>query len=100
MSTPDVIVPDIGTTAIESLIDEFCYNAEHRKILKRRFIDGVCIEPLAEEFEISVSKVKKIINTDGKRVLSHYPIDFPIKSKKSNRLKIVLVFLKPKTAQN
>ena len=33
----------------------------NRALLKRRLIDGITIEALAEEFDISVSQVKKII---------------------------------------
>ena len=33
----------------------------NRAILKRRFIDGICYEPLAEEFDLSVRQVKAIV---------------------------------------
>lgn len=33
----------------------------NRAILKRRFIDGICFEPLAEEFDLSVRQVKNIV---------------------------------------
>ena len=33
----------------------------NRQILKRRFIDGICFEPLAEEFDLSVRQVKTIV---------------------------------------
>ena len=33
----------------------------NRALLKRRLIDGITIEALAEEFDISVSQVKKIL---------------------------------------
>lgn len=37
-------------------------NAErNRKLLKRRLIDGVTLERLAEEFEMSVTQIKDII---------------------------------------
>ena len=37
-------------------------NAErNRKILKRRLIDGICYEPLAEEFDLSVRQTQNII---------------------------------------
>ena len=46
---------------IAYLIDEHIHSERDRKILKRRFIDGVCFEPLAEEFDLSVSQVKRIV---------------------------------------
>lgn len=37
-------------------------NAErNRKLLKRRLIDGVTLERLAEEFDMSVTQIKDII---------------------------------------
>lgn len=51
-------------TEIEHAIDEWVVgrNAErNRAILKRRLIDGICYEPLAEEFDLSVSQVKRIV---------------------------------------
>ena len=51
-------------TEIERAIDEWIVgrNAErNRAIMKRRLIDGICYEPLAEEFDLSVSQVKRIV---------------------------------------
>jgi hypothetical protein len=39
----------------EFLIDEWIHNEIDRKMLKRRLLDGICFEPLAEEFELSVN---------------------------------------------
>ena len=46
---------------INALIDEHIHNARDRAILKRRLIDGICYEPLAEEFGLSVQRVKAIV---------------------------------------
>lgn len=46
---------------IEALIDEHIHSERDRKILKRRFIDGICFEPLAEEFGLSVVQTKNIV---------------------------------------
>lgn len=46
---------------IEALINEHIHSERDRKILKRRFIDGICFEPLAEEFDLSVRQVKNIV---------------------------------------
>lgn len=45
----------------ERLIDEWIFNERDRKIIKRRLLDGVCFEPLAEEFEMSVRQTKTIV---------------------------------------
>ena len=46
---------------MEHLIDEHIHSERDRKILKRRLIDGICYEPLAEEFDLSVRQIKKIV---------------------------------------
>lgn len=46
---------------IEKAIDEYIHSERDRNILKRRLIDGVCYEPLAEEFDLSVRQIKSII---------------------------------------
>lgn len=46
---------------ISALIDEHIHNERDRAILKRRLIDGVCYEPLAEEFDLSVQRTKAIV---------------------------------------
>jgi hypothetical protein len=46
---------------ISYLIDEYIHSERDRKILKRRYIDGQCFEPLAEEFDLSVMQVKNIV---------------------------------------
>ena len=55
---------EYSRTEIEHAIDEWIVgrNAErNRMILKRRLIDGICFEPLSEEFDLSVSQVKRIV---------------------------------------
>lgn len=42
------------------VIDEYIHSERDRNMLKRRYIDGVTYERLAEEFDISVAQVKII----------------------------------------
>lgn len=56
---------------IAALIDEHIHNERDRAILKRRLIDGVCYEPLAEEFGISVQWVRAIVYRAQKRLLKY-----------------------------
>lgn len=63
-NTKVMIGYNLSKTEIEELISEHIVgkNAErNRKILLRRLIDGICYEPLAEEFDMSVSQIKRII---------------------------------------
>lgn len=58
----------------EHLIDEWVIgrNAERdRAIVKRRLLDGVMLEPLAEEFDLSVQQIKSIIYTAQNRISKH-----------------------------
>lgn len=61
-------MPD--NSAIEKLIDEKVHHERNRKLLKRRLIDGICFEPLAEEFELSVRQVKYIVYRETKVIFS------------------------------
>lgn len=55
---------DYTRSEVEYLISERVVgkHAERdREIMRRRLIDGVCYEPLAEEFDLSVTQVKRIV---------------------------------------
>ena len=56
---------------ISLLIDEYIHSERDRKILKRRLIDGICYEPLAEEFDLSVVQVKRIVYKAQEKLLRH-----------------------------
>ena len=51
---------DLPTSEIERRIAENIHDQTHRSILRRRFIDGIKYEPLAEEFGLSVRWTKQI----------------------------------------
>lgn len=55
------MIPDYSNSQIERLIDEYIHSERDRAILKRRLIDGICYEPLAEEFDMSVRQIKTIV---------------------------------------
>ena len=58
------MIDNLSRSEIEVLVDEWIVgkNAErNRKILKRRLLDGVKYEALAEEFDLSVRQTKNII---------------------------------------
>lgn len=58
---------------IAALIDEYIHSERNRAILKRRLIDGICFEPLAEEFDLSVQHVKSIVYREQDKVFRHLP---------------------------
>ena len=51
----------LSRTELSDLIDEWIFNERDRAILKRRMLDGVTYEPLADEFDMSVSQIKRIV---------------------------------------
>lgn len=65
---------DLSTTQIRTLIDEWIKSERDREILKRRLLDGICYEPLAEEFDLSTRQVKNIVYKCEKILLRHMPV--------------------------
>ena len=57
-------------TQISNVIDEHIHSQRDRQILKRRLIDGICFEPLAEEFDLSTVQVKRIVKREKTRIFS------------------------------
>ena len=53
------------------LIDEWILNERDRKIMKRRMIDGICYEPLAEEFGVSVQTIKNVVYKSQEKIFRH-----------------------------
>jgi len=62
---------DYSRTEITEAIDEWILNEKHRAILKRRLIDGICFEPLAEEFDMSVRQIKDIVYRSQEKLFRH-----------------------------
>lgn len=52
---------DLSRSEIEHIIDEWIFNERDRAILKRRLLDGIKYEALAEEFDLSVRRTKTIV---------------------------------------
>lgn len=55
-------------TDISMRIAELIHSERDRKILIRRLVDGITMERLAEEFDMSVGGIKLVVNR-GKRIL-------------------------------
>lgn len=62
---------NLSRSQLSNLIDEWIFNERDRKILKRRFLDGICFEPLSEEFGLSVRQVKNIVYRSELKLLRH-----------------------------
>lgn len=59
---------DLPRSEIEHLIDEWIFSERDRAILKRMLLDGICYEPLAEEFDMSVRQIKNIVYKGQERL--------------------------------
>ena len=65
---------DYSRSELTEAIDEWIVgkNAERdRRILYRRLIDGICFEPLAEEFDMSVRQIQNIVYKSQEKIFRH-----------------------------
>jgi hypothetical protein len=62
---------NLSNSDLSNLIDEWIRSDRDRAILKRRLIDCICYEPLAEEFDLSVRQIKTIIYKGQDRLFRH-----------------------------
>ena len=66
-----VDLSDVKNSDISNVIDEYIHSERDRKILKRRLIDGICYEPLADEMGMSVRQIKNIVSKAEERLFKH-----------------------------
>ena len=58
-------------STVSAAIEEWIFNERDRAILKRRLLDGICYEPLAEEFGLSVDRIKQIVYKSEAKLFKH-----------------------------
>jgi hypothetical protein len=51
-------VKEYTNSQISGIIDEYIHSERDRKLLKRRLIDGITYERIAEEFDLSVRQTR------------------------------------------
>ena len=51
---------NISNTDLSRIIEDWIKSERDRKIMKRRLIDGICFERIAEEYELSVKQIYRI----------------------------------------
>ena len=73
-------------STVSAAIDEWIFNERDRAILKRRLLDGICYEPLAEEFGLSVDRIKQIVYKSQAKLFKH------LRSKTKHKLPIIQLF--------
>lgn len=62
---------DLSRSEWENAIDQWIFKERDRAILKRRLLDGICYEPLAEEFDLSVPQTKTIVYKAMEKLIKH-----------------------------
>ena len=62
---------DLSRSEWENLIDEWIFSERDRALLKRRLLDGICYEPLSEEFDLSVQQTKTIVYKATEKLIKH-----------------------------
>jgi hypothetical protein len=55
----------------ESLIYQWVHNEVDRKMLVRYLLDGIHLEPLAEEFDLSTVQCQKRVDLAKKQLFKH-----------------------------
>ncbi len=62
---------EYSNSQIRDIIGEYVHSQRDRQLLCRRLIDGITLERLAEEFDLSVSQVKRILQRQSRVVFKH-----------------------------
>ena len=62
---------EYANSQIDKLISEHIHSDRDRRILRRRLIDGVCYDSLAEEFDMSVRWIKAIVKKEKNALFKH-----------------------------
>lgn len=66
------VLDTMDNEEISHYIDKYVRGERARAILKRRLIDEICQEQIAEEFDISVTHVKRILGKAQEQFFKHY----------------------------
>ena len=63
---------EYSNSRMRQLIEEFVHSERDRGVLRRRFIDGITIERIAEEFEMSPRQIRNIVHKHEPILLKKY----------------------------
>lgn len=62
---------DLSRSEWEHLINEWIFSERDRNILKRRLLDGITFERLAEEFNLFTQQTKNVVYKSMKKLFKH-----------------------------
>ena len=61
-----------SNSRLREICEDYIHSERDRKIFYRKFADDITLERLSEEFELSVSQVKRIIKKHYFEVFRHF----------------------------
>ena len=64
---------EYSNSKVREIIAEYIHSERDRGIMDRRLTSKVTIERLAEEFDVSVSTVKRTIERCSAEIFRHFP---------------------------
>lgn len=64
---------DISAEQIVNAIDSYIHNKRNRAIIKRRLLDRILIEDLADEFDLSPRQIQNIVLKCEDNIFKHIP---------------------------
>lgn len=62
---------ELSRSQWEFLITEWIFSERDRAILRRRLLDGLTYEQLAEEFDMSVRQIKNVVYNQSQKLFKH-----------------------------
>ena len=62
---------EYSNSEITDIINEYIHNERNRKLLIRRYVDGLTLEKLSAEFKLSVNQIKNVIYKNEDIILKH-----------------------------
>lgn len=64
---------EYSNSQIREIIAEYIHDEKHRSVMQARLVDNRTLERLAEDHELSVSQVKRIIKKNMQIICRHLP---------------------------
>ena len=64
---------EYSNSQIREIIGEYIHDEKHRSVMQARLVDNRTLERLAEDHELSVSQVKRIIKKNMQIICRHLP---------------------------
>ena len=62
----------LSTARLNCTIEQWIFSKRDRLILKRKLLDGETYETIAEEFDMSVEQIKRIVKRGVTELKSHF----------------------------